>query len=875
MKYFYFIVISLVITNTVYTQTKFNLNNYKQFPKENFSNLNKSNSSGSWSDDFTVPGVIKGIVYTMTSDGINLYVGGDFTTAGSEIAYNIVKWDGSSWSSIGEGLENGVNGSVYALTAIDGKLFVGGNFTKAGSLEVNGIALWYNGEWHSLGQDSINGVRSAQRTVTGEIIVVPGIVYSMKNYNDMIVFGGFFNIIGSDTASGVGGWNLVTEEWEVFNNGLSNLDPEDPPYAYSLIQKNNDLYVGGKFIKAGGVPAKGFAKWDGQQWNEVGEGVNGWIRDMKLDLDGNIYLVGSFDTVGNIHSSGIAKWDGSIWQQVGGGIEPLAGSIIPDVRSIEIINNEIYVTGSFTLAGSTGVSSLAKWNGNTWMSPGSGLIVSQVSFPGTGTSLQKVNSDLYIGGYFTEADDQLFSNIIRWNTQTSTFNKLSDGSSELGVYDGHLFSIAQNNNKIYVGGNFSIVGGTKASNIALLEDESWHSLNEGINGVIYTICADSSNVYVGGSFGEAGTTTAYHIARWNGNEWSSIGIGVGGVSNPSVNVIKKKDNYLYVGGHFAIVGDSTNSNLTANSIARFNLLNDTWQNISNGVELFPGTPGYVNDIEFDGDSMYVGGQFYSVDNRSVNSLVMFINNNWVFVGDSIDNGVNGIVYTIKNIEGSLYIGGEFERPGVGNTISLVKWNGIDWGEVNGGIYYDNPFGVYPAVTDIEYLDGNLFVSGIFNKAGTKQVNNVASYNGIEWDDMNGGTNFYPVDIDASSKKIIFGGSFTFVGNNPSSSIAIYDILTSIDYHDTQNKVTDYYLGQNYPNPFNPTTTIKFSIPKESIVKIKVYDILGREIATLVNEQKSTGNYSVQFKGSSLSSGVYFYQIQAGDFVDTKKMILLK
>lgn len=85
----------------------------------------------------------------------------------------------------------------------------------------------------------------------------------------------------------------------------------------------------------------------------------------------------------------------------------------------------------------------------------------------------------------------------------------------------------------------------------------------------------------------------------------------------------------------------------------------------------------------------------------------------------------------------------------------------------------------------------------------------------------------------------------------------------------------YSLSQNYPNPFNPVTSIKYSIPKQSLVRLVVYDILGREITTLVNEMKQPGNYNVSFDASGYASGVYFYRIQAGDFTDVKKMVLIK
>jgi hypothetical protein len=91
----------------------------------------------------------------------------------------------------------------------------------------------------------------------------------------------------------------------------------------------------------------------------------------------------------------------------------------------------------------------------------------------------------------------------------------------------------------------------------------------------------------------------------------------------------------------------------------------------------------------------------------------------------------------------------------------------------------------------------------------------------------------------------------------------------------------YSLQQNYPNPFNPVTKIKFDIQKSvvssqnSVVTLKVFDITGKEVATLVNEKLNPGTYEVTFDGGNLSSGIYFYQLRAGEFIKTKKLILLK
>ncbi|MEJ2613915.1 MAG: T9SS type A sorting domain-containing protein [Ignavibacteriaceae bacterium] len=91
----------------------------------------------------------------------------------------------------------------------------------------------------------------------------------------------------------------------------------------------------------------------------------------------------------------------------------------------------------------------------------------------------------------------------------------------------------------------------------------------------------------------------------------------------------------------------------------------------------------------------------------------------------------------------------------------------------------------------------------------------------------------------------------------------------------KNIPVSFNLSQNYPNPFNPSTTIEYTIPNSRFVSLKVYDILGREVKTLVNREVNAGNHKVQFDGSGIASGVYFYRIEAGEFISTKKFVLLK
>ena len=171
---------------------------------------------------------------------------------------------------------------------------------------------------------------------------------------------------------------------------------------------------------------------------------------------------------------------------------------------------------------------------------------------------------------------------------------------------------------------------------------------------------------------------------------------------------------------------------------------------------------------------------------------------------------------------------------------------------------------------------------------------ISVYNGSEsWSDpINIGT-IINSDFEDCYPLITFDVQYFFfttqksgdLGYNPYwvDAQVIYDLITDVE--DEDSNPVDFYLSQNYPNPFNPATTIKYSIPVNGFVTLRVINIIGEEVVILVNEEKSAGNYTVEFsaKGGSASggnswilpSGVYFYRIQAGGFVEAKKMVLMK
>jgi hypothetical protein len=125
---------------------------------------------------------------------------------------------------------------------------------------------------------------------------------------------------------------------------------------------------------------------------------------------------------------------------------------------------------------------------------------------------------------------------------------------------------------------------------------------------------------------------------------------------------------------------------------------------------------------------------------------------------------------------------------------------------------------------------------------------------------------------ADNKIYVIAGTSDWITSD--YSVWEYDILVDVD--EELIHPSNFILEQNYPNPFNPVTTIKYSIPEISKVSLILFNLLGEEVATLVNEEKVAGYYQVQFSAKGgYASGVYFYQLKAGDFIQTKKMLLMK
>jgi len=457
----------------------------------------------------------------------------------------------------------------------------------------------------------------------------------------------------------------------------------------------------------------------------------------------------------------------------------------------------------------------------------------------------------------------------------STNNGTNWIASNDGIKDEYLWFLYNSGTSLYAGTNTGIF-------ISTNNGINWSSVNNGIIGSdVHSFAVIGSKIYAG-TYGQG-----VYFSSNNGSNWAIVN---NGLLETNVNALSASSDgkKLIAGTAAGCVFLSTNSGtdwtwINQNLNLQFGpvysmVLSDT--NLFVGTEgggIFLLTPNGTNWIQ---TIMCING----VNQKNVWSLAASSNENSskiLFAGtDSIifrstNEGVNwtpiGLLtgFVIRAMTVSL--NGNILAGTLGG-IYLSTNNGASWNSFNKGL---------PNNVDVFSLFNTPDGKGGYNiVAGTDNGVFAASDNDTIWTDVSTGlTNTFVQAIALTTNDAgitsIFAGTSTSVWKRPLTEIQSAVKHTTGINNKQINLPTNFSLQQNYPNPFNPTTTINYSVAKSGIVKLKVCDLLGREVAQLVNENKPVGNYSVQFNASKLVSGIYFYRMESGSFSQTKKLLLLK
>lgn len=587
----------------------------------------------------------------------SLYVGGDFEHAGTTSALGVARWDGSTWSALGGGLD----GSAAALVSFEGSLYVGGFFANAGGTAVNHIARWNGSAWSAVASGFDGPVHALA-------------VYDPDGAGSAparLVAGGAFKQSGSTVLNGVAAWNGTA--WTALGTGIT------APGAYPSIRAllpvtesgTTKLYATGLARTAGATSAPvgsvpeapggqsvlTVAIWDGSAWSTLGgssaSGANESGRALALfddDANGsaNLFLGGHFTIAGGAAASGVARWSGSAWTRVGtaqgagAGVHALAVGPTPLPGSTAL---PIAAGGAFAAAGTTPANRVALWDGAAWRAIGSGAgtilngEVRAVGWHGT---------DLYAGGKFTTANGVAVNRVAKWNG-TGDFTALGGG------LDGDVLAFASYGGRMVAGGAFSSTGTTTVNGVAAWDASSgaWVPLGDGVYGTVRALLvADDGSgpaLYAGGEFDKAGTANAANVARWDGTTWTALGTGVccGGVSSLALY-----GGSIHAGGTIDATGDDP-----INGVARWNLATGTWSSLGDGIT--GGRPTNVMAMTAWNGLLYVGGDFQKANGSLARHAAIWNGSTWSAFGAGANGSVRALLAVASGTSPALWVGGDF------------------------------------------------------------------------------------------------------------------------------------------------------------------------------------------------------------------------
>lgn len=372
---------------------------------------------------------------------------------------------------------------------------------------------------------------------------------------------------------------------------------------------------------------------------------------------------------------------------------------------------------------------------------------------------------------------------------------------------------------------------------------------------VWAVDANTAYVGNGGAAGGAGGNASFYKTTDAGTTWTTVA-STGGSAGFFNGIVFSKTNPLIGIAQSdppAGVGTAYYISITTDG-------GTTWSPLS------PAPPGVTGQASAQNSIVVIDNQFFGFGLGNTAPPRAYLTSNggssW-FVGNMSAIGTasgftSGLAFSDNKLVG---IGASSASlPSIGRTTD----GGLTWTAVNVGTAFTGYCNCkWITGTNTCYISANAGASGVVKKS---------TDGGLTWTTM---TTSGLTGITHMEFKRVGTTVYGYAATASGAILKITDVVTDVT---PINSIVpnEFELSQNFPNPFNPTTTINFSIPTSSKVSLKVYDALGKEVATLVDEFKNAGNYSANFTAaSSLTSGVYFYTISAGSFTSTKKLMLLK
>ncbi|MBC8424788.1 hypothetical protein H8E07_11755 [bacterium] len=819
-----------------------------------------------WSTEFLPTGLNNRVLCSLeTEDG--LVVGGHFGAIGTESFARIALYDGESWRPLGEGF----NSYVQNLVEYEGRIVAAGWFTASGGTPLPHFAQWDGEFWQPLGDGMANWRRG--------LVVYDGDLFC-------------------------GGWRWDGVEW-------TEVLTADADIHASLVYEGK-LIVRGGFSQVNGVPVTRLAAWDGEIVSaEYSEGLELPVYDLEV-------YQGQLVAYSEYHEPTILVRTGEDWVTLDG----LVGGYYDNYNCMTVSDDKLYVMyNSGDGLHSAGYSCLYAWDGVEWSQE---LAVSSL---GLYEFVSPYMDGVLVAGGFKAVEDVVAHYLAAYVDETV----ISFDGEGLGA-DAPVYDFAVGEQGLLVGGGFTAVAGIHSRGV--VQHDGAHWVNRGFNNCcrggdaayasgwtssslvaqsyIYSDITEPKFVY----WDETGWDVPYG-GSYDGSEFIDFQIGDGwsyGVSTTTVTDVSMAFILQILatvdGGEISGVGEWNDDLLVYGSFTSVDGVAAAGLALYDGEnwsDCCPALTGSVSALTTWDGRLVVAGNL-SVDGGDPSQQILL----WDGASPSIlDGDFEGAVNAIAVYRGTLYVAGNFDTLEGTVVNNIARWGGLAWQPLGEGIESAGYWGL----NDLAVHAGRLWVGGDFDYAGGHPAQNLCTWYEpplpvflqdmqaarepggvrVSWTVSGEGGEFLLARIDDGNPRVEVSRSSAAGSHHEVLDIdapvgACRYVLYLCTSDGAETILSEAFapsavpsvlrLARPAPNPFNPATRIAFTLPRPGRATLTVHDVLGRRVATLLDESRSPGDHAVTWRGSddhgyTVASGTYIVRLRAGEEHRTVKAVLLR
>lgn len=774
-----------------------------------------------------------GQVHAIVLYGGRLYVSGSFDNIGGKARKRLASLDPVTGNASGwnPALSYSSSPTVYALCGEGGYIFVGGRFNAAGDSVRGNLAkidTAYPGRAAAWNPQASSYVRT--------IAVHAGYVY----------IGGDFQTVNSQSRKRLAKLSCTA------SGRLSEWNPSADQPVYALCPSGDKILAGGNFTKLGSTPCRFFASLDTSKGNISASGISPDSTVRAICISSQvIYLGGEFHNISGYPRNHLAKCS-------------INGSVMADwqlntshaVRTISSAEGRLLAGGEFNSIGGEIRNNLAA------LSIQDGAVRSwNPSVKGEVRSLALSGSTIFAGGKFTMVSGAMRNNLAAIDKSSGAVYNWNPGA------DSSVEALLISSNLLYAGGRFTHLGGYERHGAGAfpldelsIASSSVSAWDPRLNGAVMAIAENQNTIFLAGSFSTAMEQARSNIASFDAANGSLSGWSVS--LDGEVYALAATDSAVYIGGNsITAVSGEARKNLAAVSITAALLAWDPQPN------------GPVYSLASEGTTIYAGGGFSSICGKTRRRLAGLDEASAAL--SKWDPNCDREVYTIIPSEKfmAVFAGGSFSKAAGEPALSFA--------------FLDDPYNTALPV-ELSSFTAEVQDNRITFRWRTQSEVNAYRFE-IEksgytaagpWEKITeipaSGTSYKAADYCFSYRETDSGRQYfrlkTVDTDGSFSLSSIIEVSALLPQK--------FSLEQNYPNPFNPSTTISFSLPAACLVKLEIFDILGRLVSEPLNEIRYAGYHQLRVNSFKEPCGVYFYRITARingrtEYTGCRKMLLLK